>query len=95
MRTAILGGMGAAQVPYWLFSEELASGRVTRILRRYEPGSIPITAVRPANRRLATKVSVFIDFRGGSAGKVVAVDRFQNGMDAMRPLGLIGGGSPS
>jgi DNA-binding transcriptional LysR family regulator len=62
MRTAILGGMGAAQVPYWLFPEELASGRVTRILRRYEPGSIPISAVRPANRRLAPKVSVFIDF---------------------------------
>jgi DNA-binding transcriptional LysR family regulator len=62
IRTAILGGMGAAQVPYWLFPEELASGRVTRILRRYEPSSIPISAVRPANRRLPTRVSVFIDF---------------------------------
>lgn len=52
----------AAQAPYWLFAQDLSAGTVLRILRKYEPPALPISAVRPASRRLATKVSVFIDF---------------------------------
>jgi len=59
---AVLAGLGIAQAPHWLFAAELASGRVHRILRAYEPGEIAISAVRPQGRRLSIKVSVFIDF---------------------------------
>jgi DNA-binding transcriptional LysR family regulator len=60
IRAAVLCGIGMAQVPHWLCARELEAGSLMRILRKYEPGALPISAVRPANRRLATKVSVFI-----------------------------------
>jgi LysR family transcriptional regulator for bpeEF and oprC len=62
IRAAVLGGLGVAQVPHWLCARDLELGSVRRILRKYEPGTLPISAVRPASRRLATKVTVFIDF---------------------------------
>jgi len=62
IRAAVLTGLGIAQAPYWLFAQDLSAGTVVRILRKYEPPALPISAVRPASRRFATKVSVFIDF---------------------------------
>jgi DNA-binding transcriptional LysR family regulator len=62
IRAAVLAGLGIAQVPYWLCARDLDAGAMKRILRKHEPRALPITAVRPANRRLATKVTVFLDF---------------------------------
>ena len=62
LREAALAGLGIAQGPAWLFEKELASRTLRRILREYEPSELTISAVRPAGRRLARKVSVFIDF---------------------------------
>ena len=62
IRAAVLAGLGIAQVPYWLCARDLDAGAMKRTLRKHEPRALPITAVRPVNRRLATKVSVFIDF---------------------------------
>jgi DNA-binding transcriptional LysR family regulator len=62
IRAAVLGGMGIAQVPHWLFARELEVGAVQRVLRKFEPAALPVSAVRPAGRRPAKKVSVFIDF---------------------------------
>ena len=62
VRAAVLAGLGLAQTPGWLFTSEIASGLVRAVLRDHEPGAFTISAVRPAGRRLATKVRVFIDF---------------------------------
>jgi DNA-binding transcriptional LysR family regulator len=62
VRTAVLSGIGIAQAPMWLFDADLKSGSVVRILRSLEPSELPISAVRPANRKAATRVSIFIDF---------------------------------
>ena len=62
MREAVLAGLGIAQAPLWLFSRDLAAGSVKRILMDYEPAPVPISAVRPPGRRMAVKVSVFIEF---------------------------------
>jgi DNA-binding transcriptional LysR family regulator len=62
IRVAVLAGLGLAHTPGWLFTRELASGEVRRILRRYERDPLPISAVHRGGRRLATKVRVFIDF---------------------------------
>jgi LysR family transcriptional regulator for bpeEF and oprC len=62
IRAAVLGGIGLAQVPHWLCARDLEAGVLRRVLRKYEPEPIPIHAVRPASRRVATRVSVFIDF---------------------------------
>lgn len=62
IRTAVLGGLGLAHTPGWLFAPEIASGAACLVLRDYEPAPLAISAVHPAGRRLSTKVRVFIDF---------------------------------
>ncbi len=62
IRAAVLAGLGLAHTPGWLFTREIASGEVRRILRKYERDPLPISAVHPGGRRLATKVRVFVDF---------------------------------
>jgi DNA-binding transcriptional LysR family regulator len=62
IRAAVLCGLGLAHTPGWLFAGEFARGTVRRVLCDYEPTPLPISAVHPAGRRLATKVRVFIDF---------------------------------
>jgi LysR family transcriptional regulator, regulator for bpeEF and oprC len=62
IRSAVLCDLGLAHAPGWLFAREVASGKVRRVLRAYEPGPLPISAVHPAGRRLPAKVRVFIDF---------------------------------
>lgn len=68
LREAVLLGLGITQAPLWLFSRDLASGSVRRILTDYEPEPIPINAVRPSGRNMASKVSVFIDFMADLLG---------------------------
>jgi LysR family transcriptional regulator for bpeEF and oprC len=70
IRAAVVAGLGIAQVPYWLCAQDLEAGVVRRILRKHEPAAIPISVVRPANRRVATKVSVFIDFLAETVAKM-------------------------
>src|SRR6267378_126880 len=51
--------LGIAQAPAWLFAAELREGTVIRLLTAFER-TVPILAVRPASRRLSTKVRIFI-----------------------------------
>jgi LysR family transcriptional regulator for bpeEF and oprC len=62
IRAAVLAGLGLAHTPGWLFTREIASGDVRRILRKYERDPLSVSAVLPGGRRLATKVRVFVDF---------------------------------
>jgi LysR family transcriptional regulator for bpeEF and oprC len=64
IRAAVLANLGLAHTPGWLFAPEITSGAVRAVLRDYEPAPLAISAVRPAGRRLATKVRVFIEFLG-------------------------------
>jgi len=60
MRMGVLEHLGIAQAPAWLFAAELREGTVLRLLTPYER-TVPILAVRPASRRMSTKVRVFIE----------------------------------
>jgi DNA-binding transcriptional LysR family regulator len=60
--TAALAGIGLVQLPTFLVHEELASGRLVRILREFEPDPLGVFALYPRNRMLAPKVAAFIDF---------------------------------
>ncbi len=73
----MLSGLGLAHAPGWLFAADIASGAVRRVLRDHEPAPLPISAVHPAGRRLATKVRVFVDFLAGifAADPDLAIDR--------------------
>ena len=60
MRMGVLEHLGIAQAPAWLFAAELREGTVVRLLSAFER-TVPIVAVRPASRRLSTKVRIFIE----------------------------------
>jgi DNA-binding transcriptional LysR family regulator len=60
MRMGVLEHLGIAQAPAWLFAAELREGTVVRLLTPFER-TAPILAVRPASRRLSTKVRIFIE----------------------------------
>src|SRR5260370_21384508 len=59
MRMGVLEHLGIAQAPAWLFAAELREGTVVRLLTSFER-TVPILAVRPASRRMSTKVRIFI-----------------------------------
>jgi DNA-binding transcriptional LysR family regulator len=60
MRMGVLEHLGIAQAPAWLFAAELREGTVVRLLTAFER-TVPILAVRPASRRMSTKVRIFIE----------------------------------
>jgi DNA-binding transcriptional LysR family regulator len=60
MRMGVLEHLGIAQAPAWLFAAELREGTVLRLLTPFER-TVPILAVRPASRRMSTKVRIFIE----------------------------------
>jgi LysR family transcriptional regulator for bpeEF and oprC len=60
MRMGVLEHLGIAQAPAWLFAAELREGPVLRLLTPFER-TVPILAVRPASRRMSTKVRIFIE----------------------------------
>jgi DNA-binding transcriptional LysR family regulator len=60
MRMGVLEHLGISQAPAWLFAAELREGTVIRLLTAFER-TVPILAVRPAGRRLSTKVRIFIE----------------------------------
>nr|WP_032832773.1 MULTISPECIES: LysR family transcriptional regulator [unclassified Pseudomonas] len=62
IREMVLGGLGIALSPVWLFSEDLKAGRVTAILQDYTAQSLPMQAVSPANRRQSARVKAFVDY---------------------------------
>jgi LysR family transcriptional regulator for bpeEF and oprC len=62
IRAAVLGNLGLAHTPGWLFAAEIASGAVRPVLTDFEPPKLSISAVRPGGRFLASKIAVFIDF---------------------------------
>lgn len=60
LRMGVLEDLGIAQAPGWLFAAELREGTVIRLLTAFER-TVPIFAVRPASRRMSTKVRIFIE----------------------------------
>jgi DNA-binding transcriptional LysR family regulator len=59
---AALLGLGIAIVPQWQAEPYLRNGALERVLRRYEPPSIPVSAVWTATPALPAKTRLFIDF---------------------------------
>ena len=64
MRASVLAGMGLGYSPDWLFSQELRSGEVTRILPDWSAPVLPIHLVSPRERRHSAKVKAFAEHVG-------------------------------
>jgi DNA-binding transcriptional LysR family regulator len=60
IRMGVLEHLGIAQAPAWLFAAELREGTVVRLLTPFER-TVPVLAVRPASRRMSTKVRIFVE----------------------------------
>ena len=61
MRGAALAGLGVGLLPSWLVGEDLAAGRLVRLLEGFEPEPLPIHAVSPPRRHAPPKVGAFVD----------------------------------
>ena len=67
LRRAALAGMGIAVLPEIMVSEDIASGRLVRLLLCYVPSIRPMTLLYLRDRRMSPKLRSFVDF---------VVDRF-------------------
>jgi DNA-binding transcriptional LysR family regulator len=62
LREAIRMGLGVAVLPEWLIEDDLVSGRLVRVLPKWQARELPAHVVYPAQRRLPLRVRTFIDF---------------------------------
>ena len=62
LRTAAVRGLGIAYGPTDFFRDDIAAGRLVRVLEDYQLPDATIYAVYPASRQLSAKVKVFNDF---------------------------------
>ncbi|RJS25822.1 LysR family transcriptional regulator [Corallococcus sp. H22C18031201] len=62
LRVALLKGLGVSLTPSFLIGEDVAAGRLVRLLPEYAPPEVGIHAVYPRGRHLSAKVRSFIDF---------------------------------
>ena len=62
VREAVLGGIGLALVPAWMFAEELQTGEVLALLQGFQAEQVPIHAVYPSRRNLAPRTRAVIEF---------------------------------
>ena len=62
LREAIRMGLGVAVLPECLIEDDLVSGRLVRVLPKWQARELPVHVVYPAQRRLPLRVRTFIDF---------------------------------
>lgn len=62
IREAVRTGLGISVLPDWLIEEDLASGRLVRVLPQWKAKDLPIHVVYAGQRLLPARVSAFIDF---------------------------------
>jgi DNA-binding transcriptional LysR family regulator len=59
---AVRAGLGLSALPEFLAREDLRSGRLVRVLPRWEPKALPLHVVYDGHRLLPMRVRAFIDF---------------------------------
>lgn len=68
LRDAALAGLGIAQLPDFLVADDVATGRLQRVLPRLDTDPVRIVALYPSKRLLEPRVRRFIDFIAGELG---------------------------
>ena len=58
----LLAGGGIGYLPLWLIEDDLAAGRLVRLLPAYRFSSVTLHAAYPERRHLSAKVRSMIDF---------------------------------
>lgn len=68
LREAALAGLGIVMTPTFIVGDDLAAGRLVRVLPEWEASDIAIHAVYPPGRHLSVKVRAFVDFLAETFG---------------------------
>jgi DNA-binding transcriptional LysR family regulator len=68
LRRAALAGMGVVMLPEILLSEDIAAGRLVRLLPDYWPPARPLNLIYLRDRRMSPKLKSFVDFILGRFG---------------------------
>jgi DNA-binding transcriptional LysR family regulator len=58
---AALAGHGVALLPSFLCANDLATGRLVRVLEGWSPGEVQVHLVYPSHRHLSARVRTFVD----------------------------------
>ena len=64
----VLAGMGFAFLPDWLAADDVAAGRLERVLPDLKTPTVPLCAIYPNRRFLPAKVRSFLDFLAAELG---------------------------
>lgn len=62
VRSATLAGLGIAVASEWIFTEELANGRLREVLPEWTMAPLDLWAVLPGGRRASLKARAFVAF---------------------------------
>jgi len=62
LREAVLTGLGIGVLADWLIREDIASGRLVRVLPQWNAKELPVHVVYPGHRMLPVRVRAFVDF---------------------------------
>ena len=55
-------GLGITRLMHYQIADELADGRLVRVLKDYEPADLPIQLVYPHALQLSPRVKVFVEW---------------------------------
>ncbi|MGE8350104.1 MAG: LysR family transcriptional regulator [Pseudomonas protegens] len=69
IRALALAGLGLAVLPEWLVLDDLANGRLVRVLPQYSLAPQPVHVLFPNSAHLPRKSRVFIDFLAEHLGR--------------------------
>ena len=70
LREAARAGLGISVLPDWLVREDVASGRLVRILPRWNAPEFPIHVIYQRERILPARVRAFVDFAVKHTGEM-------------------------
>ena len=62
LREAVLSGLGIGVLAEWLIHEDIAAGRLVRVLPQWNAKELPVHVVYPGHRMLPVRVRAFVDF---------------------------------
>lgn len=68
LRAAAVAGVGIILQPTELLAEDVQSGLLTKILRKYEPTPRPLHVLYAPDRRMTPKLRLFLDFASYAFG---------------------------
>jgi DNA-binding transcriptional LysR family regulator len=62
IRLAALGGAGIVFQPHFIVGDDIAAGRLVRVLPQWQSAELGVYAVYPSRKHLSAKVRTFVDF---------------------------------